>query len=628
MAHPKCETGTVFNRAQQRLADASDKLLAPDVEVYVKAVDLALRHGEFYKENDVAFAYQALQTANRRLDKLLISSAPWASARGLVVRGYRSKIDGSVQPYGLEIPENFKSTSGTRLIVFLHGRGDKNTDLHFIRERETRAGKIKTDDSIVLHPFGRHCIGFKSAGEVDVLDAIEHVLDQYQMDRRRVVLMGFSMGGAGAWHIGAHYSGRFAAMSPGAGFAETAQYNRLKEEDYPPRYEQTLWNVYDVPAYSRNLFNLPVVAYSGENDKQIQAARVMEQAFVKEGQKLTHVIGPGMGHAYHPEKLAEIVNVMEESSPVPNRSDHRTPTQVSVQTRTLRYAKAHWVRMLGLEQHWQDSRVDAKLETSENDEKLLTVKTKNVNALELLLFEYNELLLNQRNLKKLTIDGQSVEVLGPARGITPFLTKTDGRWQWNREDFDPAKSLVKSPGLQGPIDDAFLEPFLIVIPSGRSKNDRVQQWVEFELAHFQDRWRSLYRGEARTKRDVDVTTEDMRMNLILWGDPDSNQVIKQLIDRLPISWNKKELSVRDERYDASTHVPLLIYQNPENPRHYIVLNSGPTHREGHDRANSLQNPKLPDWAVIDIRTQPNDLTPGKVVDADFFDEHWRITPRH
>ncbi len=94
--------------------------------------------------------------------------------------------------------------------------------------------------------------------------------------------------------MAAHYADRFVAASPGAGFAETAQYQKLKPENYPPKYEQLLWGIYDVPGYTRNLFNMSVIAYSGELDKQIQAAQVMEEAFAAEGQKLPHLIGPGM----------------------------------------------------------------------------------------------------------------------------------------------------------------------------------------------------------------------------------------------------------------------------------------------------------------------------------------------
>jgi hypothetical protein len=57
---------------------------------------------------------------------------------------------------------------------------------------------------------------------------------------------------------------------------------------------------------------------------------------------------------------------------------------------------------------------------------------------------------------------------------------------------------------------------------------------------------------------------------------------------------------------------------------YIVLNSGLTFREAHDRTNSQQNPKLPDWAIIDISQPPDANAPGRIHDADFFDENWQF----
>jgi len=105
-------------------------------------------------------------------------------------------------------------------------------------------------------------------------------------------------------------------------------------------YERRLWGVYDVPAYVRNLFNLPVVAYSGEKDKQIQAARVMEQAFADEGKELSHLIGPGMGHRYHADTLKTILGRMKEACD--QGLDH-SPSRVTLQTQTLRYHRVHWV---------------------------------------------------------------------------------------------------------------------------------------------------------------------------------------------------------------------------------------------------------------------------------------------
>ncbi len=48
--------------------------------------------------------------------------------------------------------------------IWLHGRGDKATDLHFINERMTQVGQLGPVNAIVINPFGRQCVGFKSAG--------------------------------------------------------------------------------------------------------------------------------------------------------------------------------------------------------------------------------------------------------------------------------------------------------------------------------------------------------------------------------------------------------------------------------------------------------------------------------
>ncbi len=73
-------------------------------------------------------------------------------------------------------------------------------------------------------------------------------------------------------------------------------------------------------------------------------------------------------------------------------------------------------------------------------------------------------------------------------------------------------------------------------------------------------------------------------------------------------------------------MPLLVYPNPLKPRKYLVLNSGPTHREADDRTNSLQNPKFGDWAVVEITVPPTAQAPGKVLAAGVFDDDWRIAP--
>lgn len=598
----------------------------PDAAVLVKAVAWALRHHEFYKASDVAKAKELLTLAEQRSQQLAADSHPWTKQRGLTVAGYRSRIDNSLQPYGLFVPESLAldAAEGVPLIVWLHGRGDKVTDMHFLHQRLRSLGNVHPDFAITVHPFGRHCMGFKSAGEIDVLDVIEQVAARYPIDRRRIVLMGFSMGGAGAWHVGAHYTDRFRAISPGAGFAETARYTRLPVDQYPPWYEQRLWSVYDVPNYVRNLLDHEVVVYSGELDKQIQAARVMEEAYLAQQAKLPHLIGPGMGHKYHPDTLRTLLTRMR----VAVAKTPEPPRRVRLQTRTLRYGKQHWVEALGLQRHWEDSRIDAQHAADE-----LVLATRNITALRLTPPQ-------AADLQRVRIDGATLsrptgsasETIVLARDASP---RGNGPWRWLSADAAgqrfTANRLAKRPGQQGPIDDVFLEPFLVVTPSGQAAHPLVERWVQFELDHFRKRWSSLYRGDLLIKSDQEVTEQDLQQrHVILFGDPSSNSVLQRVLShdrRPPLSWTKQQIRLDDGReFPAAHHVPVLIYPNPLRPDRYVVINSGPTHREGHDRTNSLQNPKLPDWAMLDLRTPPDALAAGRVVDANFFDEQWRLRP--
>ena len=58
--------------------------------------------------------------------------------------------------------------------------------------------------------------------------------------------------------------------------------------------------------------------------------------------------------------------------------------------------------------------------------------------------------------------------------------------------------LVKQPGLQGPIDDAFMSSFAFVTPEAMSGVEpapsAVDRWVNFELAHAVHRWEAVFRG--------------------------------------------------------------------------------------------------------------------------------------
>ena len=132
------------------------------------------------------------------------------------------------------------------------------------------------------------------------------------------------------------------------------------------------------------------------------------------------------------------------------------------------------------------------------------------------------------------------------------------------------------------------------------------------------------RGDARVKDDTKLFPSDITdSNLSLWGDPSSNAMIKKISDKLPIEWDREKIVFAGQTYDAAHHAPIFIFPNPLAPNRYVVINSGFTFREAAALNNAQQTPKLPDWAIIDLRTPPDAEWPGKVVRAGFFDEQWK-----
>src|SRR5581483_8921646 len=130
-------------------------------------------------------------------------------------------------------------------------------------DRERNPGEFTPKDTIVLHLYGRYCNASKLAGEVDLFEALDSVKKQYPIDENRILVRGFSMGGASAWEIGTHFAGLWAAVAPGAGFSETAKYLKLKltGDTAPPAWEQTLFHLYDSVDYAGNLYNTSTVEY-------------------------------------------------------------------------------------------------------------------------------------------------------------------------------------------------------------------------------------------------------------------------------------------------------------------------------------------------------------------------------
>lgn len=637
--------------------------LLPDVQIFYNAVHYALQYNEILNAREIPFAKAQLKQGFERAQELRAGKPSWTTQTGLVVRGYVSKIDGSVQPYGLVVPATYQATLPFqyRLDIWFHGRSETLTEINFLNDRQKNAGQFTPPNAFVLHPYGRYCNANKFAGEVDTFEALAHIRKHYPIDENRISVRGFSMGGAATWHFAVHHAGLWAAAAPGAGFAETPEYLKLgTNEPLPPDYEQKLWRLTNATSYAGNLFNLPIVAYSGEIDRQKQAADVMAREMKKEGLELTHIIGPNTEHKYHPDSIPEINRRIDS---IVAKGRNPVPRQVKFTTYTLRYNQMYWVTIDGLEQHWERARVEAEIK----DASTVEVKTSNVTGFTLEM-PAGWCPLTAATKPTVLIDGQKLTAMAVSsdRSWVAHFRKSGKLWgpvtatvnqvasfnpvappiivagtstspnatqvvQLNMSNDQPvfllgtALSLQKKHGLQGPIDDAFMDSFIFVRPTGKAANEAVGAWVAAEMDRAIKQWRAIFRGEAQVKDDEAITDADIAgSNLILWGDASSNKVLAKIANQLPIPWTTTQLQLGPQTYSAANHIPILIYPNPLNPNRYIVLNSGFTFREADHISNSRQNPKLPDWAIVNITQPPSPRSVGKVVKAGFFGERWEL----
>ncbi len=628
-----------------KLGGGMDALI-PDVEVFHKAVDWALRYDEFYNVKEVATARTLLAEGKSRAAALKEGEAPWTTQTGLVVRGYRSKIDGSVQPFGVVVPATWKGTADKTpraTWVWNHGRGETLSELSFIAGRMKSAGEFTPADTFVVHPYGRYCNATKFAGEVDVFEALDSAKKAYPVDNNRLVNAGFSMGGASAWHLGVHHSGLWAASHAGAGFAETAEYAGVfaAGKTPPPWWEVILYRWYDATVCAANLANHPMFAYYGEQDKQKQATQIMKRFAEKEGVKIEEFVGPGVGHKYEANAKADIEKRVHESAKAVDQDG-----EIVLKYRYIIYSPIYSPRMeVGLPQfypnHWNThgrglsdltlekcwERAEFSVEYRNRPSSHFEVKTKNIKSF--YFFSPGS---------TLSVDG----VKFPNHGWSPArqIRKYKGHWgDWHvgpnalkylmehgRYDENVQESLEKTSNACGPIDHAFMDSFVFVKPTSAPLTPVLGEWTQRELAHATKQWRGIFRGDAPTVDDSKLTDEQIKSShLVLWGDPSSNAVLKRIADKLPVKWTADGVEFGGKKYSTS-HVPVLIFPNPLNPARYVVLNSGFTFsRSAASGTNSQQTPKLPDWAIVDISVPPDDKFPGKIVDAGFFDEQWKFT---
>lgn len=607
----------------------TDADLVLDVEVYAKAGNILLEFpDQFFTQNGIDHALAVLDTGVERAKQLLNGQPSWTTGPRQI-HAYRSAIDGSIQPYGIRLPATYDASKPTRLYVWMHGRQNQTTESEFLFAfPNVGPGRPPVVDNgqIQLDVFGRiNGAGYHWAGEADVFEAIAAVQKRFKIDDKRILLRGFSMGGEGAWHIALHHPDRFAAAEIGAG-----TWSRRGELQGLQPYQYAALRIWEnMSEWALNAFNLPIAGHDGDTDTQVASlpppppgtpnrgqlesslrtrAQLEKEGFPSigepdflrsQGTPSIFLISQNTGHGTSPLTRERLDAFLKEWGD----KGQSSPDRIRFVTWTTRYNRDYWISVNGLEKTYDRADVDVQRTDGRAQ---YQINTKNITRLAIREAEH---------AKKIKIDGQSVNVK-PAAEIN--LEKTGGTWRVARGKPD---GLHKTHALQGPIDDAFLDPFLLVRPTGKPWNDAVQQQTLRSLARFDRLWAKFFRGHPFVKDDKDVTASDLaNYHIVLFGDPGSNRWISKLIPKLPLKWTKDAVTMAGGSYPAGENYPALIYPNPLNPSKYMVLNTGLTITD-REYNGDYGMPQWGDYAILKVKegSEVPDLNK-----AGLFDESWQL----
>jgi dienelactone hydrolase len=597
-----------------------------DVEVFEKAASWMLRFQEFPKADSVNQLRSVLARGTARAEQLSGGKPDSPKSPGTTILGYFSEIDESVQPYAVSLPDGVDPNASHRwpLHVVLHGRADDMNEVNFIHRMDGKPLRAEAGQPeqtwIQLDVYGRGNNAFRWAGETDVFEALHDLTQRFRIDEDRITLHGFSMGGAGAWHLGMHHPHLWSSVGPGAGFTDFYRYQKKNPENPEqrlPEPQHTTLGIYDAVDYALNAFNVPVCTYGGENDPQLLASTSMAEAAAALDVPIQVIIGPKMGHAFDPESRKQFMAFHQAHSEkgLPRFGERK---RIRFTTRTLKYNKCDWLIIEEVEHVYEPSVVEAHV----NEAGDVEITTSNVRAMRI-----------ARDIgTDAIIDGTVLECRTAADGLLPdvYYVKEGPTWGLLNSDdsteFPDNAERHKRHGLQGPIDDAFMSSFVCIRGTGQPWNENADQWSKWTLERFSLEFAQWMRADVRVIDDHVVDEETIARNhLILFGDPGSNAIIKRIFEQLPVAWTSDRLQIGNQTWPAADHGLSLIFPNPLNPAKYVVLNSGQTFHERDFRAsNAWLFPRLGDIAVQKISAGKNGGFDEQTVWADVFDANWKL----
>ncbi|MFC1562729.1 prolyl oligopeptidase family serine peptidase [candidate division KSB1 bacterium] len=592
----------------------------PSLEMIIK--DAEIRWATFRKEDEDMYDIRNMLNEAMKLSEVLKNGRdPFESSRGGFVKAYRSDLDGSLQPYAVYVPLDYAPSKSYPLVIGLHGA--TSTHVNFLKrifgmsnkpgESDEEAIKyfrrFEPLDFIVATPYGRGTRNsYYGIGEIDVLNVLELMKKAYNIDINRIYLTGLSMGGDGTWSIGLHYPDIFAAISPVCAPSNPF----LRRVDYIESYDKKIANLNSSVNIAENAFNLPVYIHHGDMDPTVVVnhARDMVNRFKELGyynKNVRYAEYPGVPHsswvhAYRDARMFEWFKKFERNP---------YPKHVIYKTGNSKYNKAYWVKIDDFSKIREFAFIEGKIDGQNID-----IKVNNVDRYTLTL---NDNLINTSYNVNVVTNGINVyNGRIPKSGEISFSAVKDqsGKVIRYTRDNTPFKKRLLSDISGGRIFRMYSQAHLSkhIYVYGTSGTQEQTDLLK-EAATMAADWSYGTWANWKVKKDIDITKEEIEENsLILFGCPETNQIIARINDELPIRIENEIIIKGSERFQGRDKSFKLVYPNPENENKFVTIYGVQTE----NGLKTLQNfsGTNPDYIILN--------EDGGKISAGLFDKNWNF----
>jgi pimeloyl-ACP methyl ester carboxylesterase len=206
---------------------------------------------------------------------------------------------GQVQPYAVYIPSSYDpdDPEPTPLFLDCHSRSACYTQYAaYSPDQLQQLGE--ENNTIVLTPEARGPTGwYQQEAEIDVFEAWRDLRNRYAIDRERVFLGGYSMGGYATYKFGSQYpdlfAKAFAVVGPAGEDPASAPTNgAVKSGDTASADPENMMRITD------NLRHLPLLMWKGTNDELVPLPGVLnyQQQLNNHGYRHELDVFPGYEH--------------------------------------------------------------------------------------------------------------------------------------------------------------------------------------------------------------------------------------------------------------------------------------------------------------------------------------------